>query len=66
VRRKLSVNHCAKNMNITDVSVETTISSRRKSATTSASEGSAAWASGVAGGRWRPEKLRSVRLRQLV
>ena len=66
VRRKLSTNHCAKNMNQTLVSVDLISWSRRYSAFTSLSEGSAAMNSGSAGGRWRPVNLRSVRLDQLV
>jgi hypothetical protein len=66
VRRKLSVNHCANSMNITDVSRDgfSLPGGRRKSSSTSASDGSGR--PGVRGGRCRPLKVRSVRLIQLV
>jgi hypothetical protein len=66
VRRKLSVNHWAKSRNMTLVSSDGTSSpgGRRKSSSTSASDGSGR--SGGAGGRCRPVKDRSVRLTQVV
>ena len=54
VRRKLSVNHWAKNMNHTLVSVDGVSVSRRNSAATARSSGQPATVSGEAGGRWRP------------
>jgi hypothetical protein len=64
VRRKLSVNHCAKNMNMTLVSVEGWKLFRRNRSTTAAGSGSVDWSS--LGGRCRPVQVRSVRPRHVV
>ena len=61
------MNHCAKNMNSTLVSVDGRIGPvRRKSPATSASSGSPAISAAATGGRCRPLQVRSVELCQLV